>query len=216
MKRDLSATDCKEHLIIERLHAAILSGTFGEREIFELLIILRDHAEEGSLVREFGNFVAHRERSRGKLQTIVQHVQSVLDGSVTLSANSGEAIFTATNIQESLNETFLSLHLPRIEEEQGNQITLCIISLLQSARVEIEAQSMMLDFELSIGVSRRYLYLLGEGQLPAGHSIRFPLLVARNVCFPSDWEYPPMPLNDTIEIGFVDGKCRSNFPKQPA
>jgi hypothetical protein len=212
--------DAKERFMIEQLHSTISSGSFHEQDILRLFIILRrseketlqKQGEKTSLVLEFGDFVAHREKDQGILKDIMQSVQSALDTRT-------QPIFTPiTNIdiQKALNKTFQSLNLPEVEEELVNQITVCIISLLQSVKIKINAQSTTLDFELSIGISKKYIYLLGGGQVPEGHTIMFPLLVARNTYLPSDFEYPPLKLNDLIVINFVNGRFNWDFPYKTA
>jgi hypothetical protein len=72
--------DTKERWLIEQARATLEAGTFTERDVLGLLILLRRHAQLKSVVREIGDFVAHRERDRGILQTYLRHIQAVLTG----------------------------------------------------------------------------------------------------------------------------------------
>ena len=173
--------------MLEQLHSKIFSGSFTERDVLELFIILRDHAKKDSLLAEFGHFVAHRERNQGKLKTIIENVQSNLDNQV----QAGIPLITQTDIQDLLNEIFQTLNLPEISAEAANQITVCIISLLQAAIIKIRRASGAVDVELSVATSIQYIYLLGKAHLPAG-VVMFPLLTADNDAYmPSDVKTPP-------------------------
>lgn len=170
--------DAKERLLIEQLHSTILSGSFAERDILALLIVLRNHAKKDTLVREFGDFVAHRERDQGIFLRYLQSVQSALHGG---SVGTGEPVFTVSSsedVRRSFNEVFRSLRLSELDTEQANQITVCIISLLQS--VEIKAGLATSVPKLLVGITYEYIALLGQGRLPAGHVVVFPMLVAQN------------------------------------
>lgn len=69
--------DAKEQFLIEQLTDTILSGPFSERDVLALLILLRRHAKQESVIREFGDFVAHREKDRGWLQKNVLAVKRI-------------------------------------------------------------------------------------------------------------------------------------------
>ena len=200
--------DAKERWFIKQLHSAILSGSFAERDVLALLITLRNHAEQGNLVREFGDFVAHREKNRGVLQKYLHSVQSALGAE--LATNGEPTSFTVLSfesVRNSFNEVFRSLELPELDAELANQITVCIISLLQS--VEIKAGSPTSVPKLLVGISCEYIALLGQGKLAAGHIMVFPILMARNnyVELPSSsTEY--MILDRVVEACSINGDFR--------
>ena len=62
--------DAKERWLIEQTLVTLEAGTFSERDVLALLILLRRHAQPTSVIREFGDFVAHREKDRGILKGI--------------------------------------------------------------------------------------------------------------------------------------------------
>ena len=199
--------DAKERWLIEQLHTAILSGSFTERDVLALLITLRNHLlplrnhrEQDKLVLEFGDFVAHREKDRGILQRYLHSVQSALRGE--LAANGEPSSFTVLSfesVRNSFNKVFRSLELPELDAELANQITVCIISLLQSVEIRAtRARKRARDAhlyrsiscgirgekmgsadayasatslpKLLVGISREYIALLGQGRLAARHS----------------------------------------------
>ena len=200
--------DDKERYMVKQIHAILLSGSFHEQDVLRLFIILRNQSRKGSLVEEFGDFVAHRERDRGLLKASMKCAMSAL-------VNKTEVDFPQIKTQEihsALNETFKSLGLQEIDERLANQITVCLISLLQFVKFvpsEKEIQSFTSEFEykLSVCISNQHIFLYGEGKLPAGHSILIPLLVANNNSYvPSDYDdRVPMKWNELMEIEFKNG-----------
>lgn len=197
--------DAKERWLIEQLHSVILSRSFTERDVLALLIILRRHAEQDNLVLEFGDFIAHREKDRGIFKEYLHRVHSALRGEL---ATNGEptsfTVFSFKSVQNSFNKIFRSLGLPELDTELANQITVCIISLLQS--VEMKADSATSASKLLVGISCEYIALLGQGRLPAGHIMSFPILMAQNNYkeLPSSCtEY--MILDRIVEAGSTNG-----------
>jgi len=200
--------DDKECYMVEQIHTALLSGSFHEQDVFRLFIILRNQARKGSLVEEFGDFVAHRERDRGLLKASMKSAMSAL-------INKTEVNFPqikTPEIQSALNETFKLLGLQEIDERLANQITICLISLLQFVKFvpdknEIQSFTSEFEYKLSVCISHQHIFLYGEGKLPPGHSILVPLLVANNDSYiPSDDDDSmPKKWNELMEIEFKDG-----------
>lgn len=197
--------DAKEFWLITQLHSTIESGSFTERDILALLITLRNHTRKDNLVREFGDFIAHREKDRGILKEYLSSIQSSMNSK---SSNTAEVVFkvhTSESIQNSFNEVFRSLGLSELNLEVANQITVCIISLLQSVEIKIEDLVASVP-KLLIGVTYEYIALLGQGKLPTGHIMAFPVLIASNkyVNLPSNvTQY--MILDHVVETYSVNG-----------
>lgn len=72
--------DVKERWLLTGLSEQIGGGTFDERDVLAFLILLRRHTPNDHLVRELGDFVAHRERDRGMLRRYLADVQRMFDG----------------------------------------------------------------------------------------------------------------------------------------
>jgi len=139
--------DAKERWLIEQTRSTLESGSFSEHDVLGLLILLRRHAPACSAVREFGDFVAHREKDRGILHTYLCRIQTALNGTaaphdqpLTLP------IFTSSDIHASLNELLTSLGISPIDAELGNRLAVCIISLLQSVKVDTQLNTPALGF----------------------------------------------------------------------
>jgi hypothetical protein len=194
--------DAKEQFLIEQLTDTILSGTFSERDVLALLIVLRRHAKQENVIREFGDFVAHREKDRGWLQKYVLTVKKGLEsGELPINIP-----ISNRDIQADLNQILRSLHIPEIGEELSNQITLCIISLLQSVQIKIENLPSDLTLKLYVGIGRSKIWLLGEAPNPRGDLFYFPILFGQNRYIPDiDFEDPPIKMQQIVEAFSVNG-----------
>jgi len=159
--------DDKERYMVEQIHTVLLSGSFHEQDILRLFIILRNQARKGSLVEEFGDFVAHREKDRGLLKSSMKSAMSAL-------VNKTEVDFPQINTSEihnALNGTFKSLGLQEIDERLANQITVCLISLLQFVKVvpdkkEIQSFTSEFEYKLFVCISHQHIFLLEKENCP--------------------------------------------------
>jgi hypothetical protein len=57
--------DSKEKFLVDEPCRRITQQTFHERDVLAPLILLREHSTAESPVREFADFIAHREKDRG-------------------------------------------------------------------------------------------------------------------------------------------------------
>lgn len=171
--------DAKERSLVERAHATLASGSFTERDVLVLLMLLRRHAAPKSPVREFADFVAHRDKDRGILKDFLRGIQLALHADQSGSNRPVTfQVLTNRDIHSVFNAVFASLGLNPIDEELANRIAVCIIALLQSVRIETYQQQPVRG--LSVEVSSDSIGLFGHSTIPAGHVLRFPVLLAEN------------------------------------
>jgi hypothetical protein len=171
--------DGKEHFLIEEALSCVRSDAFTELDVLALLMLLRRHASQDSAVREFGDFIAHRERDRGLLQKYVALWQSaLLPNRINPIGNIEVPALTSTDLHASFNDVLVQVGLEQIEEELANRITVCIISLLQAVRVKSQMRVAVQGFE--VAMSSNYIFLRGHGVVAGGHTFAFPILSAFN------------------------------------
>jgi hypothetical protein len=173
--RAAAAADVKERWLIGQSHAEIASGTFTERTVLQLLILLRRHAPQGTPVLEFGDFIAHREKDRGILRRYMQRVQQALLGQRNKPVRL--PVFSVAQIGESLNTLLSTFGLAPFDDEQVNRVAVCIITLLQGVVVEVPNGP---SVGFAIAMSSDHVTLMGHGSVPAGHVFQYPLLIAAN------------------------------------
>jgi hypothetical protein len=184
--------DSKERWLIEELHAKVTNGTYDEFDILALLIILRNSSPKMTPVHEFGDFIAHRQKKIGILKDYLERVQKQLHNLKEVNGSPIKLpIYTVSEIKKSYNDCFASIGLSPLDDEAANQVTVCIISLLQC--VEVQTQTTSSVKGLSIGICSEFIGLLGHGDIAAGHGFCFPMLIARN-------NYEPLPGIDTWMI----------------
>jgi hypothetical protein len=165
--------DAKEQWLVERAVATLRGGTFGETDVLALLILLRRVAPKFSPIREFADFIAHRERDRGILLSYIERVRLALEASgdpVKLP------VWSCDEVVASLNAALAVFCVPAFEAELGNRICVSIITILQS--VHVEAPSSI--SHLTVGLSSHQVGLFGRGAVPSGHIFQFPLFIAEN------------------------------------
>lgn len=201
--------DRKEQYLVERTLDRLRRGSFSERDVIALLILLRRHAQPRSAVREFGDFIAHREKDRGVLQEFLARVQRRLAGSEPSDIDPPRLpVFTATEVEHALNDVLAALNFASIDGELANRIVVSTISILQDVQVQTDFGSAVQGF--AVGISTQHIGLLGHGTLPPrGHVFSFPLLVARNNGYEFSLTLPNAPVVDQFmtATGLVETCC---------
>ncbi len=188
--------DTKEHWLIEEALATITSGSFSEQDVLALLILLRRHCPPRTPVREFGDFVAHREKDRGILQEFLNRVQLRFHDREPADVEPPRLpVFTAEEIEQSLNDVLERNGFATVDREVANRIIVSIISLLQYVQVETELGSPVRGF--AVGISTSQVALLGHGTVPPRlHVFQFPLLIANNNGYEFSLAHPDAPKVD--------------------
>jgi hypothetical protein len=158
--------------------------------------MLRNHVKADNVIREFGDFVAHREKDRGRLRDYINIVKKGLE-----TGELPQNIPIANkHIQENMNAALRSLAFPELSEELANQFTICVISLLQSVQVQIKDREKITPLKLHVGVGRDKIWLIGEAFNPQGHLFYFPIMFGQNKYIPDvDYDYPPMKMEQVVE-----------------
>jgi hypothetical protein len=162
------------------------------------------------VVREIGDFVAHRERDRGILQTYLRHIQAVLTGdAVPGNQPVKHQVITSNDIYTAFNELFACLGFGQIGAELGNRLAVCIITLLQSVRVHTSSNMPSLGFVVQMSSSK--IVLMGLGEVPAGHVLRFPMLIADNNGYEASLAMASPPVESLLGGEFiVEAYCQDN------
>lgn len=127
--------DRKHRWMIGDLHARFERGDFSESDILAFLILAREVGTNRSVIHEFGDFVAHREKVHGKVWTFLQNVKGVLESPPELRPAVIDTVFSPSAIEQSVNTVFVGLDLPSLTPSRTAQITVVIASLLQDVRM---------------------------------------------------------------------------------
>ena len=168
--------DQKERWLIARVCSTIAGGNFTECDVLTLLILLRRHAPPNSPAREFGDFIAHREKDRGILREYVDRAQRALRGETGAAVSL--PVFSVLEIGTAINDLLGSFDIEPFEGERVNQIAVCIITLLQTVVVRTPLGRQIGGF--GVAMSSAHIVLMGHGTVPAGHIFQYPLLIAEN------------------------------------
>jgi hypothetical protein len=125
--------DAKQTALLVELHARIVAGDFGETDVHALLTLLREDAPQHGVLRELGDFVAHRRRNKGPIHQYMREVKRILDGLGTqndlLRIN---VVFTEAEIAIAVDSAFAAHGLATLHPVRGRQVQLAILSMLQA------------------------------------------------------------------------------------
>ena len=174
--------DDKQRWQVARLHERVTSGAFSEDDVFALLLLLREYAPKGAPLRECADFVAHRERDRGRIFDYLQKTKGQLENLGKLSGTMEiKPVFSATEVGDSLARCLSQFDLSPFDEQQVNNVLVCIISLLQ--HVALVSGDGVAVGVLEVAISRTEVILLGRVRIGAENktvAVVFPALIARN------------------------------------
>jgi len=183
-----SIMDSKAKWLTRQIHAQITSGNYNESDVFALIILLRELANEHKIqpIIQIADFVVHRNKDRGLYKDYRDFCQQILNGEQVTFKQEKLSLISVQDIQSSLNKAFTILDLLPIGLELANQITVCIISLFQSVRfvpnfIPSPTKTNDSTNSMVIGISSDKVALFCKGVVPPrGHIIAFPILVADN------------------------------------
>jgi len=138
--------DPKQYSDIERIHRCIQGGNFDERDVKEFLIAIREICPKNSIMRDFCDFIAHREKDRGETVEFVKKVRRQLSEDSNENKIIDIPLISFTKISTAINE-ILKLDQIRLEElkpERIKQFIVVLASILQNAKI-VEKQSKSKD-----------------------------------------------------------------------
>lgn len=130
----MAIVDQKLRWQIERRREAIASDDFTEDDVFSLLLMLRAHAPRHSAVREFADFIAHRDKDRG---AIFDYVSKAIPQLERLADRTPPArleikpVYSENAFATSVNQALGACNVHPLDGPHTNAIAVCGISLLQ-------------------------------------------------------------------------------------
>jgi hypothetical protein len=178
--------DAKQTGILTDLHARITAGDFGEPEVHSLFALLRDDAVgKRNPIRELGDFVAHRERDRGRVHRYLTEMKSVLDQRETKGGVLRvREVFSERQLADALDKECARHALAPLEPASHARVQFATLSMLQGVAMVDRAGARFGLLELAI--TRDRIELLGVVSLakPANVGAAFPALTVGNAWYP--------------------------------
>jgi hypothetical protein len=212
--------DARERHLLAHYLARIAGDVFEEADIYAFVLLLRPYASEGSSLREFGDFMAHRERTQGTFRrflitelerlratSIVETDCETVQEAVKLLRSA--VLFPEERILRDLNETLRLVGGTAIDTARAGAIVACLISLLQDASFldgnKNEVGRLVAAFDADL------LFLLAEMVRDGRTHILIPVLRTPNVyqrfIKADDRQFAAMP-NEAFTLLRVNGKLR--------
>jgi hypothetical protein len=172
--------DSKELWQLRRITNRIHTNDFSEDDVFLLLIILRRHSKQFGVLREFADFLAHREKDRGMIFNYVKYVKGALDRPLPIEGIVAiRPVFTVEDLTVEINAILSVLDLLTLSPSRMNNVMICAISLLQCVEIWEKGKSIA---QLHIAITSKEIMLLGQIQLSnmEGVGCAFTALTAMN------------------------------------
>ncbi|MGE3979577.1 MAG: hypothetical protein AB7F94_18630 [Nitrospira sp.] len=207
--------DAKEQNLVADLHQLITNHSFYERDILALLILLREHATDGSAVRELGDFVAHREKDRGALKKYVQHMNAFVEAAVKNGPAQMKVkpVYSSAEFRDSLNTSFARFGLPQVSPDLTDDVLICIMSLLQDVRI-VHRREEIGHLLLSRFASELWLFAVVMEPIKKV-PVLFPALTVPNRHCPV-WDAQPLAaFSGLVEARFTEGRLRLSVNGDP-
>lgn len=211
--------DKKEQQLFAYYYQKFSERDFDEKDLYSFLMLVREDAEGIESIKELGNFIANREKSKGYVSDYLEDCKQVINNLGTVSKGKKiEDIFSFKEIRNGFNALFLKNSFEKLSSDIINDFILCIISLLQGVKLVSGNLNKEVGY-LSFAVSSKEVFLMGNMKaLNKGRYIpvTFQVLSAKNsyeAVTPQDKNDTPYLFNDElIEVVNINGEIVITFP----
>jgi len=175
--------DPKEQALVSLVCERIRKTVYDEHDVLCFLILLRPYANAGRPVREFADFVAHRERDRGALHRYLQKLHAFKEAFVNNRHGqiAVDFVHSFADFRSDLDATMERLALEQLSPRVSADVFACILSLLQGVRLSDRGTPLG---HLALWCSQTDLQLIGLVHVSEGSQgpieFAFPALTVRN------------------------------------
>jgi hypothetical protein len=175
---------------IQRFHLAYTSRLFDQDDVALLLVLARDYAPKGTVLRELGDFLAHpQEKTKGIALSCVETLATYFEEHFRRGRSDRETnrptfkgLATDEELRTALEFMFELSGLPRPrirrEDNEFREFVFCVICLLGTCKVKYDGRTFPLSIEYSHSFSLQIHY---ESRSRARHFAVLPLLQIHNV-----------------------------------
>jgi hypothetical protein len=176
---------------VEKFHKQYIERTFDQDDVSLFLILTRDYAQKGTILRELGDFIAHpKEKDQGIviksfldiIKDFDENTRKFFQPDRYLISSESRGLGGINDVQISLSKVFDLFGL-KIDKENGNDLSLrdfvfCIIFMLSSFKLKIHGKlhDMLVEYGHSVSLSINY-----ESQSVEKHFIVLNVLFLPNV-----------------------------------
>ncbi|MCT4787614.1 hypothetical protein ACFQO8_06260 [Exiguobacterium aestuarii] len=189
--------DAKESELVHRIHNKFIENSFDELDVYSFFILIREKSRSNKFIREMGDFIAHREKSKGDIKDYLERNENIL---INLGKAAGtmkiDDVFSFKQIRNGINNFFTTNGLTKLSNETINCIILCMISILQEVKLFDPTTKREIG-KLIFALSSKNIFLNGEIKIPKDDTFiraQFPVLSCKNVFHPLEsidrWDTP--------------------------
>jgi hypothetical protein len=137
--------DPKERNIILRIVQNLRDSNFDERDVLLFLILVREHCNPQSPLRELAHFAAHRRRNRGAFhEFIIREIARINSSATRESSTPGlqfvqnalaqSPVYATSRLRSALSDLWRDQQLGEFDSDTFDVLIFCIVSLLQDCR----------------------------------------------------------------------------------
>lgn len=137
--------DPKERNIIVRIVENLRASNFDEQDVLLFLILLREHCDPQSPLRELAHFAAHRRRNRGAFhEFIIREIARINTSATRDSSTPGvqfvqnalaqSPVYATSRLRSAILDLLRDQQLGGFNSERLDALIFCIVSLLQDCR----------------------------------------------------------------------------------
>lgn len=136
-----TAMDAKEVFLVKAIYDKILAHNYDELDIYVFLMLFREPSGKDTIIREIGDFAAHRIRDRGKTYKKLNEILGkdiLIDDNVntdTVYYLNTNPIFQKNELSEGINEILFQMGFKRLDDTHIDGILLCVISIFQDIQI---------------------------------------------------------------------------------
>ena len=215
--------DRKEKQLVDHYYKKFSERSFDEKDVYSFLMAVREHASDIKVIKEFSDFIVHREKSTGYVKDYLDECKDIINNlGKEKNRRKIENIFSFKEIRNGFNALFQQLGFEKLPLDIINDFIICMISLLQDVKIVSGSLNKEVG-HLSFAASSKELFLMGNMTIRnQGRSmpITFPVLSVNNLYV----QITPQDKNDTpylfdhelIEVINVNRKLAITFPEMKA
>ena len=174
--------DRKEKSLLDFYYGKILDHTFDEKDVYAFLVLLRNQSTEIRCINELADFIAYRGKKEGFIKEYLLETRQKFErlGKVNTPIRI-EDVFSFREVKSAINKALMECQLKGLENEQINNILICILSLLQHIPILDKGREIGMLF---LAISTKQVLLMAEVEIvqngnKKSHAV-FPVMTANN------------------------------------
>ncbi|ULT57552.1 hypothetical protein L1999_03035 [Neobacillus drentensis] len=211
--------DKKEQSLLKFYYEKLLENTFDEKDLYGFLLAIRKQTKEIRSIQELTDFVMLRDQHQGYVTQYLLETRKKFESlGKTKSAFRIEDVFAFKEIKNGLNKALAAVELAGLSNEQVNDFSACLISILQQVKIIEDDREIG---KLYFALSNRQIILMAEVEVTQNlfkkTNAVFPVLTANNsyidIKKQDRYDTPYLFVDKVVEVTNHTGKLEIMIPE---